>query len=236
MTSFSSKSELALNLSLDGKYITFMGYDTAPNTMDVSNSNTPGVYDPTDPVGTSIYRGVAQVGALGQFQVTLTNAYSGNNGRAAIYTGDPSGVYFTAGNDNNGSQPTTAPFSSVLTALINADGVQVITPGATPGATLQAGNFSIAEEGDAADKPGKDNNFRGLTIFNNTLYVTKGSGSNGIDTVYQVGSAGTLPASGGATISVLPGFPTAICQDRRHQQHLSLRHLVRQCDHALCGG
>ena len=51
------------------------------------------------------------------------------------------------GNDNNGSQPTTAPFSSVLTALINADGVQVITPGATPGATLQAGSFSIAEDG-----------------------------------------------------------------------------------------
>ena len=43
------------------------------------------------------------------------------------------------------------------------------------------------------DKPGKDNNFRGLTIFNNTLYVTKGSGSNGINTVYQVGAAGTLP-------------------------------------------
>src|SRR5580693_8123734 len=31
VTSFSSKSELALNLSLDGNYITFMGYITVPN-------------------------------------------------------------------------------------------------------------------------------------------------------------------------------------------------------------
>ena len=212
VTSFSSKSEVALNLSLDGKYLTFMGYITPPNALDSSNSNTPGVYDPTNPVGTSVYRGVAQVGASGNVQVTLTNAYSGNNGRAAIYTGDPSGLYFAVGNDNNGSQPTTAPFTPVLTALINATGVQVITPGASPGTPLQAGSYSIAENGAAADKPGKDNNFRGLTIFNNTLYVTKGSGGNGIDTVYQVGNAGTLPVSGGATITVLPGFPTAIAK------------------------
>jgi hypothetical protein len=31
----------------------------------------------------------------------------------------------------------------------------------------------------AGDKPGKDTNFRGITIFNNTLYVFKGSGGNG---------------------------------------------------------
>ena len=42
------------------------------------------------------------------------------------------------------------------------------------------------------DKPGKDTNFRGLTIFNNTLYVAKGSGGNGVNTVYQAGTAGTL--------------------------------------------
>ena len=29
-----------------------------------------------------------------------------------------------------------------------------------------------------------------MTIFNNTLYVTKGSGGNGINTVYQVGTQG----------------------------------------------
>jgi hypothetical protein len=39
---------------------------------------------------------------------------------------------------------------------------------------------------------GKDDNFRGMTIYNDTLYVTKGSGSNGVNTVYQVGPAGAL--------------------------------------------
>ena len=213
VTSFSSKSELALNLSLDSKYITFMGYITSPNALDVSNSNTPLVYDPTNPVGSSVYRGVAQVDASGNLTITETNAYSGNNGRAAIYTGDPSGVYFAVGNDNNGSQPTTAPYNSVLTALINATGVQVITPKAAPGTPLQAGSFDISQVSpNKSDKPGKDNNFRGLTIFNDTLYVTKGSGSNGIDTVYQVGNAGSLPAAGGAAINILPGFPTAIAK------------------------
>jgi hypothetical protein len=40
-TSFSSKSELSLNLSTDGTAVTFMGYDSAINQLDVSNSNTP---------------------------------------------------------------------------------------------------------------------------------------------------------------------------------------------------
>ena len=72
VTSFSSKSELALNLSLDGKSITFVGYRggpgfvTAPNQLDVSNSNTPGVVDPTNPVVSQYYRAVAEVDAARQ--------------------------------------------------------------------------------------------------------------------------------------------------------------------------
>ena len=65
VTSFSSKSELALNRSIDGRSITFMGYrggigcggsavsPTRPNLLDVSASNTPGVCDPTNPVITT---------------------------------------------------------------------------------------------------------------------------------------------------------------------------------------
>src|SRR6185437_10245887 len=49
-TSFSSKSEMALNLSASGRYVTFMGYMARPNAIDVSNSNTPGDVDPTNPV------------------------------------------------------------------------------------------------------------------------------------------------------------------------------------------
>lgn len=41
VTSFSSKSELALNLSSDRNYLTFMGYFAPIDAIDVSNSNTP---------------------------------------------------------------------------------------------------------------------------------------------------------------------------------------------------
>jgi uncharacterized protein (TIGR03437 family) len=206
-TSFSSKSELAVNLSTDGTALTFMGYMAPPNTIDVSNSNTPGVYDPTNPAGASYYRAVVQVGANGAMQVTPTNAYSGNNGRAAILA---NGVYYMVGNNNNGA--------GTPANIVNSTGVEMATPGqSTATVPVQVGNFSITVVTDpttgkpyAVDKAGKDNNFRGLTIFNSTLYVTKGSGSNGVNTVYQVGTAGKLPAISDAAntpIAILPGFP-----------------------------
>jgi uncharacterized protein (TIGR03437 family) len=211
-TSFSSKSELAINLSPDGTALTFMAYVAPPNTVDVSNSNTPGVYDPTNPSGGSYFRSVVQVGANGAIQVTPTNAYSGNNGRAAFLA---NGLYYMVGNSNNGS--------GTPANVVASTGVQVATPGQSAATTpTQIGNFSISQVTNpatgspyAADKLGKDNNFRGLTIFNNTLYFTKGSGSNGIDTVYQAGTAGTLPtlASAASTpITVLPGFPTVLAK------------------------
>ena len=89
VTSFSSKSELALNQSTNGQYVTFMGYATRPNMIDVSNSNTPGVVDPTNPVPGSYYRVVATLGRNGRISYTETNAYSGNNGRAAILQRQP---------------------------------------------------------------------------------------------------------------------------------------------------
>ena len=211
-TSFSSKSELAINVSGDGTALTFMAYVAPTNAVDVSNSNTPGVYDPTNPAGGSYYRAVIQVGANGAIRVTPTNAYSGNNGRAAILSGN---VYYMVGNSNNG---TGTP-----TNVITSTGAQMALPGQPANtAPTMIGNFSIAQVNNpttglpyAADKAGKDNNFRGLTIFNNTMYVTKGSGGNGINTVYQVGATGTLPIpanAANATISVLPGFPTVLAK------------------------
>jgi hypothetical protein len=217
VTSFSSKSELAINRSTDGKYLTFVGYVTPPNTLDASNSNTPGIIDPTNPVGTAVYRAVAQVDVNGKFKITDTNAYTGDNGRAAIL-GD--GNYYATGNSNNGS--------GTPTDVTTATGAEFIVPGATPGVPTEIGDFSITQVINPAtglpypkaDKAGKDNNFRGLTIFHDTLYVTKGSGSNGINTVYQVGTAGTLPtpanAPGGnlaaVPITILPGFPRTLAK------------------------
>jgi hypothetical protein len=79
VTSFSSKSEVALNRSTDKKSITFLGYRggpgflTAPNQLDVSNSNTPGVVDPTNPVTSQYYRAVAEVNAHGNLWITEGN-------------------------------------------------------------------------------------------------------------------------------------------------------------------
>lgn len=212
-TSFSSKSEMAINLSTDGTVLTMMGYVTPSNNLDVSNSNTPGVYDPTNPAGSSVFRGVLQIGANGTLRVTPTNAYNGNNGRAAILA---NGLYYMVGNGNNG---VGTPAN-----VVASEGVQIATPGQSPAtAPVGAGSFSITQLTDpttgmpyAADKLGKDNNFRGLAIFNNTLYVTKGSGGNGVNTVYQVGTAGTLPTlatAATAPITVLPGFTTTLAKN-----------------------
>ncbi len=223
VTSFSSKSELALNRSLDGKSITFMGYRggseflTGPNQFDVSNSNTPGVVDPSNPVVSQYYRSVAEVDANGNIQITEGNAYSGNNGRAAIKA---NGTYYLTGNDNNGGlSKSQLTKTQVGVNLIRSTGAELLIPGQTPPLPPdinKIGDFEITQVGyTTADKAGKDNNFRGLTIFNNTMYVTKGSGGNGINTVYQVGNAGVLPSGttpelAALPITILPGFPTSL--------------------------
>src|ERR1700733_3591356 len=223
VTSFSSKSELALNCSLEGKSITFVGYRggpgflTAPNQLDVSNSNTPGVVDPSNPVVSQYYRSVAEVDAGGNIEITEGNAYSGNNGRAAIKA---NWTYYLVGNDNNGGlSKSQLTKTQVGIKLVNSTGAELLFPGQTPPLPPdinKIGDFEVTQVGyTTADKAGKDNNFRGLTIFNNTMYVTKGSGSNGINTVYQVGNAGVLPSGTTADlaalpITILPGFPTSL--------------------------
>jgi hypothetical protein len=59
-----------------------------------------------------------------------------------------------------------------------------------------------------AGKPDKDNNYRGVTEFGGALYFTKGSGSNGSDTVYTVDTLPTLANAASTTINIVPGFPT----------------------------
>jgi hypothetical protein len=199
VTSFSSKSEIGLNLSLDRNSVSFMGYLAPNSTIDASNSNTPDVVDPTNPVPGTDFRVVASVDQFGQFHFTKTNAYSGNNGRAAILNNaNGANVYYTTGNAGNGSNPQP-------NGVIVGAGAQIITPSKLalaqqpdPGQPTPVGSFSVTELGDKADKVGKDTNFRGLTVFNNVIYTTKGSGSNGVNTVYFIdtsGSANGKPAA-----------------------------------------
>ncbi|RSL16642.1 hypothetical protein EDE15_2163 [Edaphobacter aggregans] len=240
VTSFSSKSEIALNLSTDGRILTFMGYVSPIDAIDVSNSSTPAAVDPTDPVGLNTYRAVATVDSTGRFTFTETNAYSGNNGRAAILNDtDGANVIYTAGNAGNGSNPQ--PNGIVLGA-----GAQFIEPATvpesfqTPTTPTPLSSFSVTLLGDKADKVGKDDNFRGLTIFNDVVYFTKGSGSNGVNTVYFVDTTGTacpkgvgIPAVGAklpispltydptklqttglpSNMCILAGFPTVLAKN-----------------------
>jgi hypothetical protein len=239
VTSYSSKSELALNLSADGKYVTFMGYAAKPGTVDVSNANTPGEADPQNPIPTPYYREVGQIDAAGNLSVTKTNAYTSDNGRAAIAaTVGGKEYYYTAGNASSVATPQ-------LPGTIIGTGAQLITPsrepaaGQAPGAPTPVGSFSVTQLGDKQDKIGKDDNFRGLTIFDNVLYYTKGSGSNGVNTVYFVDTTGKacpngvgLPQPGAklpssplaydasalqttglpGNMCILKGFPTALAK------------------------
>ena len=84
------------------------------------------------------------------------------------------------------------------------------------------------------DKAGKDNNFRGLTLYNGQLYFTKGSGSNGIDTVYTVSNPGGQASDRGhrepgGRHFVLPGFPTDPGQETGTELH-AVRPVLRQPD------
>ena len=261
VTSFSSKSEIALNLSTDGKILTFMGYVAPIDKLDVSNSNTALAVDPTNPVGENVYRAVATVDRFGDFTFTETNAYSGNNGRAAVLNNSNSANFFyTAGNAGNGGNPQP-------TGIVLGAGTQFIDLNPAPevfqnpSTPTPVGSFNITELGYNADKIGKDDNFRGLTVFNNVVYLTKGSGSNGVNTVYFIDTTGTacpngvgLPVAGAAlpttpltydptklqttglpsNMCILAGFPTRSSPRHPTAASLSLRHLVRQRHHSLC--
>ena len=219
VTSFPSKSELALNLSLSGRRVTFMGYLAPVNAIDVSNSNTPAVFDPTNPVPGSNYRVVASLNRHGRFHFTLTNAYSGNNGRAAILNDETgANVMYTAGNAGNGGNPQPD-------GVITGAGAQILTPAHAPeaaqipGAPTPVASFNITQLGDKADKIGKDTNFRGMTVSGNVLYFTKGSGSNGVNTVYFVDTTGAacpngvgLPQPGAALPTSRLAFNPAVLQ------------------------
>src|SRR5271154_4299656 len=81
-------------------------------------------------------------------------------------------------------------------------GLEVVNPisGASSSVTIPTNNSTevdplvqlTAPGAKKADKPGKDDNFRGVTEFGGAVYVTKGSGSNGIDTVYMTNQLPTL--------------------------------------------
>jgi hypothetical protein len=87
--------------------------------------------------------------------------------------------------------------------VIDGAGSQILTPAdqpeaaQDPGTPTPFGNFNVTELGSSADKSGKDNNYRGLAVYDGVVYFTKGSGSNGVDTVYFADPNGSASAASG---------------------------------------
>ena len=225
VTSFSSKSELGLHIGrdCDGLHLVFVGYASpGVGALDVSNSDAVAGQDPTNPVtfafgsDHAFHRTIVSMNEEGRFLYTPTINYGGNNGRSALL--GPNGLYYTVGNANNGNAAAFGPTNGTNPDVTETTGLEVVQPINSwwANAPIPTGNsaevepllqFSLGKNG-ALDKPGKDNNYRGVTEFEGALYFTKGSGSNGIDTVYTVSSLPTVANAAAQKISVVPGFPT----------------------------
>jgi uncharacterized repeat protein (TIGR01451 family) len=222
-TSFSSKSEIGLNLTPDGSGVTFSGYLAPAQTLDASNANTLYHDDPTNLIAANgdFQKAIVQVDHLGNVQVTPNNSYSGDNCRAVILANatDGNSYYYAAGSAGNSGSGVTG---TTMTMLAQNTGIQMTLPGAggqmtavgEPYGTANATTgYQLGYDGLSTDKTGKDMNLRGLTLnpYNNTLYTSKGSGGSGVDTVYQVGSGAVPTAADAGTIpfTIPSGFPTA---------------------------
>ena len=211
-TSFSSKSEGALTLSANGEFLTYMGYQAADELEGVSNSYTTGSGTNLQPPVTPGYdREIALM--AGDGTVTLqneSNANSGDNPRAAI-TVDGTQFYMAGNSDSTlygNSSKTPCVYTAGTTGPGLTIGVRIGAPGSN--VSTQLGCYHASDRTDESAKQHvKDNNWRGLGIFNGNMYVSKGSGGNGDDGLFQVenGSGNGLPTGTGNTIVKLFGDP-----------------------------
>jgi len=268
VTSFPSKSELALNFTRDrnGAHLVLQGYagSTAGSpgvgALDVSNADAVSGQDPTNPVtaffGDShfFHRTIVALDDKNNFSYTPTENYGGDNGRAALLGSN--GLYYTVGNSNAGAagtfgaigckspSQTTSKVNCTSPDVTETTGVEVVNPinsstaSIAPAIPVVAGGSGSAEvnpllqfflSNGKVDKAGKDDNFRGITEYNGALYFTKGSGSNGVQSVYtvttgtqypdtfvpvpNVGPAAgdvlpTVADAGSLAVQILNGFPT----------------------------
>ena len=225
VTSFPSKSDVGLHITSDanGQHLVFVGYAGAGvGALDVSNSDAVPGQDPTNPVtfafgsGYSFARTIVSMDGSGHFSYTPTVDYGGNNGRSALLGSN--GLYYAVGNANNGNAAAFGAINGTNPDVTETTGLEVVTPinGASSNVPIPAGNSAEVNPlvqlsfgtPPKLDKAGKDNNYRGVTEFGGALYFTKGSGSNGIQTVYTVPLLPTLANAASTTISIVPGFPT----------------------------
>ena len=135
-------------------------------------------------------------GAVG---VTETNAYSGNNGRAAILNDSRgAGVIYSAGNAGNGANPQ--PNGVILGA-----GAQIFSPSFAPdtaqhpGAPTPVGSFQRHPARRQGGQSRQGRQFPWPTVSGNVLYYTKGSGSQTAST-RSAASTATAPCRIGSDL------------------------------------
>ena len=237
VTSFSSKSEGALNLSTDGKYADVHRLRGRAGHGRRLQRQHPRRHRPDQPGHRRLLPGRG---------VAVGRTASGPSPRptptAATTAAPRSRPRSTASTTSTPrATPATAPTRSrpaSCSARARRSSPRPACPRRPrrPGQPTPVGSFNVTELGDKADKVGKDDNFRGLTLYNNVLYYTKGSGSNGVNTVYFLDTTGTacpdgvgLPAAGAplpttdiastltsaglaSNMCVLKGFPTALAK------------------------
>ncbi len=177
-TSFASKSEGALTLSVDGRFLTYMGYQAQVGIPSISNSFTSAA--PDNSPGPYYNREVARIDSTGNTVLQpINNAYSGDNPRAVISVDGTQ--FYMAGNSGN--------------TTLGTIGARYDTLGSNTSILLGTVNSS----------PSKSDNFRAVTIYNGNFYLAKGSGGNGNDGIFQVGT-GLPTTAGGQIITALPGL------------------------------
>ncbi|HEY3785826.1 MAG TPA: hypothetical protein VGL55_11140 [Steroidobacteraceae bacterium] len=145
------------------------------------------------------------------------------------------------GNANNGNASTfgpngTHPDGTETTGLevvkpIDARSVNVLIPSGNSAEVDPLLQFPLGKNS-ALDKAGKDDNYRGVTQFGGALYFTKGSGSNGMDTVYTVSSLPPLTTDRCNSHQRGAGFSHGLRSLDRGRIHAVCR-LLRQCEHPV---
>ena len=175
VTSFPSKSELALHFTRDanGGHLVLQGYAGATagspgvGALDVSNADAAAGQDPTNPVtaffGNSyfFYRTIVALDDRNNFSYTPTENYGGDNGRAALLGSN--GLYYTVGNSNAGkagsfeandcavnpkttsSHNCTNPDVTVTTGLEVVNPIDAATASVSPAIPVAAGGADSAE-------------------------------------------------------------------------------------------
>ena len=224
VTSFSSKSELGLHVlnNWPTVSVTFVGYAGAGvGNLDVANSDAVPGQDLTNPVtfafGTdyAFRRTIVSIDEKASITYTPTIDYGGNNGRSALLGSN--GLYYMVGNANNGNAATFGASNGTTPDVTETTGLEVVNPINSSVVNPTIASASSAEVdpllqftfvAGKPDKPGKDDNYRGITEFGGALYFTKGSGSNGIDTVHTVQPVPIMASAPSKTINIVPGFPT----------------------------